>query len=415
MKKILFFLVIVHLIFNIENCMSQWVQISNGIPIASNAFSLAVIGNTIFAGLDYGLGVYKTTNNGTNWTQTALNYRRVNSLLAVANNLYAGTDSGIFITSNNGTSWIHSSMNGKRVLDITANGNTIFAGTNENGLVPTGVYLSTNNGIDWIQTTLNNKWVYSLAVFNNMIFAGTSSGLFISTDNGANWMSIPNTFGTILSFAAIGNTIFAGIANYPVGYGGVRMSTNNGTNWSYTSFTQETVFALTAYGNELFAGTSISGIFYTTNYGTNWLAINQGLPTTTVEDLLIANNYIFAATASTSIWRRPLSEIVGIQIISSEIQSVYSLSQNFPNPFNPVTKIKFDITQHTPYPLSRGETVNLKVFDITGKEVTTLVNEQLQPGIYEVTFDGSAFASGIYFYQLRTNNFTATKKLILLK
>ena len=99
----------------------------------------------------------------------------------------------------------------------------------------------------------------------------------------------------------------------------------------------------------------------------------------------------------------------------TEIPSSYSLCQNYPNPFNPVTKIKFDLAPRTPYPLSRGEMVTLKVYDILGKEIQTLVNEQLQPGSYEVTFDGSNLPSGIYFYQLKTGDFTATKKLVLLK
>jgi hypothetical protein len=104
-----------------------------------------------------------------------------------------------------------------------------------------------------------------------------------------------------------------------------------------------------------------------------------------------------------------------INQISSNIPERFWLSQNYPNPFNPVTKIKFDIIQHTPYPLSRGENVILKVFDITGKEIATLVNEQLQPGNYEITFDGSNIPSGVYFYQLNSGNYRATKKLMLLK
>jgi hypothetical protein len=91
----------------------------------------------------------------------------------------------------------------------------------------------------------------------------------------------------------------------------------------------------------------------------------------------------------------------------------YSLSQNFPNPFNPVTKIKFDIA-----PLLRGAGgvfTSLKIFDLLGKEIQTLVNEQLQPGSYEVTFDGSNFPSGVYFYQLKVGEFSETKNMLLIK
>jgi hypothetical protein len=107
--------------------------------------------------------------------------------------------------------------------------------------------------------------------------------------------------------------------------------------------------------------------------------------------------------------------LTGIYQIISKSPGTFRLFQNYPNPFNPVTKIRFDVAQHTPYPLSRGENVTLKVYDILGKEITTLVNEQLQPGSYEVTFDGSNLPSGVYFYQLRTGDFVNTKKLILFK
>jgi hypothetical protein len=81
-----------------------------------------------------------------------------------------------------------------------------------------------------------------------------------------------------------------------------------------------------------------------------------------------------------------------------------------------VTKIKFDVAKPSPLiPLQRGKFVKLVVFDILGKEVATLVNEVLQPGSYEVIFDGSNFPSGIYFYKLTTNDFIETKKLVLLK
>ena len=101
-------------------------------------------------------------------------------------------------------------------------------------------------------------------------------------------------------------------------------------------------------------------------------------------------------------------KLPGIQNISTEIPSKYSLSQNYPNPFNPTTKIKFD--------LMRLGDVKIIVYDITGHEIQTLVNERLQPGTYETSFNGSQLASGIYFYQLIVNNQPIeTKKMTLLK
>ena len=119
------------------------------------------------------------------------------------------------------------------------------------------------------------------------------------------------------------------------------------------------------------------------------------------------NNYIFDGSNAYIVYRRPLGELIGIQPISNEIPNQFSLSQNYPNPFNPNSKIKFQISK-----LSEAKLI---VFDVLGQEVETLVNEHLKPGIYEVDFDGSNFASGVYFYKLIATDFVETKKMILIK
>ena len=99
----------------------------------------------------------------------------------------------------------------------------------------------------------------------------------------------------------------------------------------------------------------------------------------------------------------------------NQIISKYELQQNYPNPFNPKTKIQLQVTSTSPYPLQRGTPVTLKVYDMLGREVTTLINENLQPGTYSVEWNASDFPSGVYFYKLVTENFTDVKKMILLK
>lgn len=91
----------------------------------------------------------------------------------------------------------------------------------------------------------------------------------------------------------------------------------------------------------------------------------------------------------------------------SSLIADYKLSQNYPNPFNPTTKINFD--------LKNSAFASLKVFDITGREVRTLVNEKLSAGSYSYDFNASELPSGVYFYQLKTDGFIETKKMILLK
>jgi len=106
-----------------------------------------------------------------------------------------------------------------------------------------------------------------------------------------------------------------------------------------------------------------------------------------------------------------LSEELAVLITSVNeyptIVSDYQLYQNYPNPFNPSTKIKFQIPELS--------FVTLKVFDVLGSEVATLVNEVKQAGIYEVEFDGSALTSGVYLYKLQEGIFIETKKMLLLK
>jgi hypothetical protein len=111
-----------------------------------------------------------------------------------------------------------------------------------------------------------------------------------------------------------------------------------------------------------------------------------------------------------------MNSSIGVNNVSIVLPSSFKLFQNYPNPFNSKTKVRFDVSDHPPYPPSKGEEiVSLKVYDILGKEVQTLVNEQLSPSMYEVTFDGLGLASGIYFYQLRSGEFFETRRLVLLK
>jgi hypothetical protein len=85
----------------------------------------------------------------------------------------------------------------------------------------------------------------------------------------------------------------------------------------------------------------------------------------------------------------------------------FKLEQNYPNPFNPITRIEFQIPQK--------ENVEIKIYDITGREVTTLINEVKNPGTYSVSFDGSKYASGVYFYRIKTGEYISSRKLVLLK
>jgi hypothetical protein len=102
------------------------------------------------------------------------------------------------------------------------------------------------------------------------------------------------------------------------------------------------------------------------------------------------------------------SNIVEINIVIDK----FELSQNYPNPFNPSTKINYSIPSNANDQMS---SVILKVYDILGNEVITLINEEKAAGVYEIEFDATEIPSGVYFYRLQAGAFTETKKLILLK
>ncbi len=101
-----------------------------------------------------------------------------------------------------------------------------------------------------------------------------------------------------------------------------------------------------------------------------------------------------------------------VNIISGSSQAInYSLHQNYPNPFNSNTKIKFEIKNN----FHNKQKVVLSLFNITGKEIVVILNENISDGIYEIGFDASSLESGIYFYRLTAGEFTQTRKMILLK
>jgi hypothetical protein len=96
-----------------------------------------------------------------------------------------------------------------------------------------------------------------------------------------------------------------------------------------------------------------------------------------------------------------------ISVESEEIPIEYALEQNYPNPFNPTTTVKYGISERS--------FVQLMVYDILGKEVASLVNEEQDAGYYELNFNGINLSSGVYFYQIKAGDFVETKKMVLMK
>jgi hypothetical protein len=144
-------------------------------------------------------------------------------------------------------------------------------------------------------------------------------------------------------------------------------------------------------------------IYRSPDYGTTWIEI----PASSFDSV----NHVIAADTITgfsrySFGRKQAAEVVAVH---EEVQRVtgFALSQNYPNPFNPSTRISYSI--------GRSDMVSLKVYDLLGKAVATLVNSRKEPGNYVVTWDASAFPSGMYIFQLVTSRYRDSKKLLILK
>lgn len=307
---------------------------------------------------------------------------------------------------------------------------------------------SSDGGITWGEDTrLTNNSAYSL----NPTIAISGSNIHVvwiderdgnyevyykhSTDGGINWgtdtrLSNNGAISVSTSIAVSGllaHTVWRDNrdGNYEIYY---KRSTNGGLNWEMeTRLTNNNA-------NSYEPSVAVSGsfvhlvweetrdgnyeIYYklSTDGGINW-----GADTRLTNDTELSGNPSIAVSGSIVhvawednrnsnreiYYKRNPTGNVGVQIISTEIPTEYSLGQNYPNPFNPITTIKFDVV--------RFGDVKIVVCDVMGREVQTLVNESLKPGTYEVSFDGYALNSGVYFYKLITSGFTETKKMLLLK
>ncbi len=204
-----------------------------------------------------------------------------------------------------------------------------------------------------------------------------------STDAGVNWEAkkdLSITGSSYPSIAVSGLVVHAvwvdnNNGNTEIYY---KRSTDAGVNWG-TGIRLTNAPAASMYPSVAVSGSAVHVVWY---------------------DYRNANNEIYYK-------RDPTGNTIGIINISSEIPSTYSLSQNYPNPFNPSTNVQFSIPN--------VQFVSLKVFDMLGKEVATLVNEKLKAGTYEVDWNASQYPSGVYFYKLETENFSDVKKLVLVK
>jgi len=235
-------------------------------------------------------------------------------MLNIGSIVYAGNSTGssgnVYKSTDNGQNWTSTATIGKPIYALGANSTYIFAGTSNDGMRRTN-----NGGTTW--TTINSglpttgeKSIRAIAVNGSKIYIGTGGrGVFRSTNDGTNWVAANGGIGSvgytfIRSVAVKGDTIFAGVN------GGVIRSFNNGTSWEnvFSNSGLSTVYALLLNGQTLYAGggpglNSDGGIYVSNDWGQSWSSLNTTFPSIPeVWSLHIANNKLYAGTYGLSVW-----------------------------------------------------------------------------------------------------------------
>lgn len=275
------------------------------------------------------------------------------------------------------------------------------------------VYKSTNGGTNWTTVTTSGLPTINYAIQSLTITPDNSILLGLKPKGGTYEMYKLNYGGTIwnkitvsniagfspLVFKNISGDIFSAFAS------NVCTSTNNGLNWTLKNqgIPNDTVSGFAEADNKIFCSTKNSGVYKYSEQNINWTAYNTDLGNQKVNAIAGYFAILYAATDSGMYYADVYTGIEN----QSTTPTQYYLSQNKPNPFNPVTQIEYSVYK-------QGQ-VRIKVYDLLGKEVITLVNENKASGKYKINFNGANLSSGIYFYRMEVNDFTDIRKMILIK
>ncbi|MEO8514425.1 MAG: hypothetical protein ABI543_12765, partial [Ignavibacteria bacterium] len=248
-------------------------------------------------------------------------------------------------------------------------------------------------------TNDNFSYTYFTTSASNILFNGSGSpGLVVSYTNPQLYMQYPFTYNSTFSDTYGCNYISNGTQTIRTGTTSVSGDAWGTINLPVGAFTNALrVKYIISTKDSSNPGAPI--VTVTTNTSYVWFVPGRKFPVfEIVYSTLTFNGVLFAS--SKSINYNPRSSIIGIHQISTEVPQDFSLSQNYPNPFNPSTKIKFSIPLSRGMSEGRGVFTSIIVYDNLGREVSTLVNQQLAPGTYEADFDGTRLSSGTYYYRL---------------
>ncbi len=384
-----------------------WAQNSNGLVLVTG-------GRGSTATFDQ---VLRSTNGGMNWAIVPFNSSATYYSLSMVNNttgFMSGSAGNLRRTTNAGLNW--DSIPGpvgtftfKRIEFVNASTGYLFQNSSNTG----GGWKTTNGGLNWeLLTNLGSETRISSSSFVNANtgYAGNNAAkLLKTTDGGANWTTLTNT--PMSTFGLNGVKFFNAETGYVCGSAGAKLcrTTDGGTGFD----TIPHPFNNALYSMKWFdlnTGWIFASLGYsakTTDGGANWFFQNTsgqygyGCYFTHPDSGFVVgdNGYILKIVSQT---------ITGAEWSGTVIPSKYYLKQNYPNPFNPTTTIEFA--------LPKAGLVSLKIYDITGREISNAVNMTLNPGIVKYSFNGANFASGVYFYKLVVDRkIIDTKKMILLK
>lgn len=414
---------LVLLCFVSQHVWAQWERVADYNVGATG--KIATHGSIVFLyGYQGQQFVYRSTDNGTSWTNIADKFpdkvyeiqSHGSELFAIVgiNKIYSSADDGVTWTSKSNIAFANGA-----VMSLVSDGSTLYAVSNRNS-----IFKSDDSGNTWTQIDINYSSAQVLgfdfaAVGNKMVFCAVNLGSFISADGGTNW-SLINPSIIIGSAHAFNSEIYGST------YGMYKL--NGNTEWtSITSgfpngigvsgSTKSTISIgnkLVTYYTDVITG---SKIFSSDDEGNNWSEVGNNLPTATTTSLndfidatpqyLYCYIYSLFSAGATGVYRYPLNT-TSVESEGNEIPPEFSLSQNYPNPFNPETTIGYEL-QVSGY-------TTLKVYDVLGREVATLVDEYKQAGEYIVRFNvetrlGESLPSGIYFYTLKVGDSRPEKRL----
>ena len=320
--------------------------------------------------------VLQTTNGGTNWNTVTLPNASTGSITKVE-----------FVDAYTGWIFAYGYIAAGSIWKTTDGGNS----WNEQ------IHGSASEGVKWASAVEPNTCYYITSSI-------TSTGIFKTTNGGTNWnqLSYPNP-GNLWSIKMVNPT-----TGYVCGDAGAIYRTTDGTNWTQISSPASHNYTTTDWKdvNNGVIGAGSGFAARTTNGGQSWLVYNTG-GSAVWSVRMVHPDTIWAAQAFGFV-HKFMRGVTSVIEWRNEVPMAFLLRQNYPNPFNPATTIEFS--------LPKSGFVSLKIFDITGKEISSAINMSLNPGIVKYDFNGSNLSSGVYFYSLLVDNVRLdTKKMILIK